>query len=85
MTSFGKVLGPAVLAAATLGFSAVSASAYIACSGDDCWHVHERYHYPASAGIVIHEDTWHWGPRAHFRWREHAGRGYWHGGEWHSW
>ncbi len=46
------------LAACLLAFSAPSASAAIACSGDVCWHVHEGYVYRPSPTIVIHPDYW---------------------------
>ncbi len=44
--------------ASLLAFSTASASAAIACSGDVCWRVHERYVYPPSPTIVIHPDYW---------------------------
>lgn len=72
-------------AAAGLSFAALatsSASAAIVCSGDDCWHTHSVYQYPTSAHIVVHEDNWRWGDHDHFRWREHEGRGFWHGDSW---
>jgi hypothetical protein len=74
-----RLLGAAV-AAAALAFSVVSASAYVACTGNVCWHVKERYNYPPSAGVIVHEDTWSPGPGITFR--EHTGRGYWHGDAW---
>jgi hypothetical protein len=48
----------------------------------DCWHTHSVYQYPTSAHIVVHEDNWRWGDHDHFRWREHEGRGFWHGDSW---
>jgi hypothetical protein len=76
--------------AATLGLGAFAlssgaASAAIVCNADgDCWHVHDRVAYPDTAGIVVHEDNWKWedGDHAKYRWHEHDGRGYWHGGTW---
>jgi hypothetical protein len=53
----GAAIGIGVLAA-----SAVTASAAVVCSGNVCWHTHERYEYPATAGVVVHEDDWKWGP-----------------------
>jgi hypothetical protein len=76
----GAAIGVGILAA-----SAVSASAAIVCSGNVCWHTHERYEYPASAGVVIHEDDWKWGPSEKFTFREHEGRGYWRGNSWTTW
>jgi len=66
-----------------LAVSGASASAYIACSGNTCWHVTERHDYPSHARVVIHEDNWRWGRNHHFR--EHEGRGYWRGNRWVGW
>ena len=76
----GAAIGVGVLAA-----SAVTASAAIVCSGNVCWHTHERYEYPATAGVVVHEDDWKWGPSEKYTFREHEGRGYWHGDTWTTW
>jgi hypothetical protein len=57
-------------------------SAAIVCQGHTCWHVHEAYDFPHEAGVVVHEDNWHWGPRERYSFREHEGRGYWRGGRW---
>jgi hypothetical protein len=83
MTPIGKSLLGAALGAGMLALSGVSASAAIVCSGNVCWHSHERFEYPARAGIVVHEDDWRAGPRITFR--EHEGRGYWHGQRWTQW
>jgi hypothetical protein len=77
-----KLLLGAALGAAAMALSATSASAYIACSGDACWHVKEHYSYPADSKVIVNEDSWKWGPSEHFTWREHAGRGYWRGDAW---
>jgi hypothetical protein len=78
-----KVLTAATIATTALVYSAVNASAAIVCSGNVCWHVTERYDYPPSAGIVIHEDTCRAGPGIAFR--EHEGRGYWKDDTWTDW
>jgi hypothetical protein len=80
-----KTLAGTALGAGLLAFSTISASAAIACSGNVCWHTHEAYTYPPEARIVVHEDNWRWGPHERFRFREHEGRGYWHGGRWTAW
>jgi hypothetical protein len=77
-----KALIGAAAGAAILALSSVSASAAIACSGDVCWHVKESYKYPAESKVIVHDDSWKWGPSEHFSWREHDGRGYWRGGAW---
>jgi hypothetical protein len=62
------------------GLIGVGILAFSACSGNVCWHVQERYSYPPSAGVVVHEDDWKAGPGITFR--EHTGRGYWKGDSW---
>jgi hypothetical protein len=78
-----RVLLGAAAGAAILASSAITASAAIVCSGNVCWHVHERYDYPPSAGVVIHEDDWRPGPSITFR--EHEGRGFWRDDRWEDW
>ncbi len=85
MTSYRKALLGAAAAAGLLAVSVASASAAIVCRGHVCWHTHEAYEYPATAGVIVHPDDWRWGAHAHFAWREHEGRGYWHGGRWVAW
>jgi hypothetical protein len=68
---------------ALLGMSSLSASARIVCNDDgDCWHVQDEYTYPPSVQLQIHPDTWRWKDKEHYVWKEHPGRGYWHGGAW---
>ncbi|HEX3754994.1 MAG TPA: hypothetical protein VHV26_07955 [Rhizomicrobium sp.] len=78
-SAFAALIGAGGLAATT-----TSASAYIACNrGGDCWHTHDRYHYPTGFGVVVHRDNWRWRDRGHhYRWHEHDGRGYWRNGLW---
>jgi hypothetical protein len=67
--------------AATVG----AANAAIVCDNNgNCWHVKDKYEYPPTAGIVVHEDDWKWKDEDHdrYRWREHEGRGYWRDGAW---
>ena len=85
MRLLGKTAAGAILGAGFLAASAVSTSAAIVCSGQVCWHTHESYDYPRDAGVVVHEDNWHWGPHERFTFREHEGRGYWHGDRWTTW
>jgi len=80
-----KILLGAALGAATLAASAFGASAAVVCNGPVCWHTHEAYDYPPAAGVIVHSDDWRWGPHEHYVWREHEGRGYWHGGHWVQW
>jgi hypothetical protein len=82
VTRLTKFMLGAAFGAGVLAFSGVGASAAIVCSGDGCWHTHEVYHYPAEAHVIVHSDGWRWGPRDHFAWREHEGRGYWRGDSW---
>jgi len=83
MTSVTKILLGATAGAAILASSVMTASAAIVCNGNVCWHVHERYNYPPSAGVIIHDDDWRAGPGITFR--EHPGRGYWRGDRWEDW
>jgi hypothetical protein len=80
-----KTFVGAALSAGFLIGSAVGASAAIACTGNVCWHTHDRFGYPADAGVVIHRDDWRWGPNDHYVFREHEGHGYWRGDNWISW
>jgi hypothetical protein len=77
-----KFLACAAIGAGMLAVSSVNASAAIVCSGNDCWHTRGSFRYPPSAHIIVHPDNWRWGRHEHFRWREHAGRGYWQGRRW---
>jgi hypothetical protein len=80
-----KLLAAAAIGSVAVSFSALNAAAAIACVGPVCWHSHEAYEYPATAGVVVHPDDWRWGPHEHYSWREHEGRGYWRGGRWTAW
>jgi hypothetical protein len=85
MTVLSKTLLAAATGAGILAPSTLGASAEIVCNGGVCSHTHARYDYPPSAGVVIHPDDWRWGPSEHYSWREHEGRGYWHGDRWMAW
>jgi hypothetical protein len=80
-----KFLSGTAISAGVIVASMSGASAAIVCQGHTCWHTHEAYDYPPRAGIVVHEDNWRWGPRERYVFREHEGRGYWHGGRWTTW
>ncbi|MEI9963607.1 MAG: hypothetical protein WDM92_01755 [Caulobacteraceae bacterium] len=78
-----KSLIAGAVAAAGVALAASSASAAIVCNAaGDCWHTHARYAYRPAWGLVVHPDSWRWGPADHFRWHEHRGRGYWRDGVW---
>lgn len=81
--SLRKILLAGAVGASALVLTAVGASAAIVCSGTVCWYTHEAYEYPASAGVIVHEDGWVPGPT--ITWREHEGRDYWRGDRWTSW
>jgi hypothetical protein len=84
----GKFLAPIALAglfAATLAATAQPSSAMIACNKlNECWHVREYYVYRPEYGVSVHPVNWRWKQHEHFRWHEHAGRGYWLNGIWVS-
>jgi hypothetical protein len=65
-----RMLCAAAISAAVIVTSTFSASAAIVCQGNVCWHTHEAYDFPHEAGVVVHEDNWHWGPHEKFRFRE---------------
>lgn len=85
MKAVSKILLGTAMGAALLAFSSVGASAAIVCTGDTCWHVQETYEYPSTAHVIVHPDDWRWGPSDHYVFREHEGRGYWHGDTWSNW
>jgi hypothetical protein len=83
MNTLGKITFAALISASVLGMTATSASALIVCNGEgECWHARATYAYRPEFGLVVHPDNWRWNEGEHFAWREHAGRGYWHGGAW---
>jgi hypothetical protein len=83
MKSSSKIAACALLGLATLAITAPAASAAIVCNGEgECWHVHRNYAYAPEFGVVVHPDNWRWGAGERYRWREHAGRGYWRNGAW---
>jgi opacity protein-like surface antigen len=51
-------------------------------AGTTCWHSVDRYDYPSGANVVVHPYDWRADNGANYAWREHPGRGYWHGNEW---
>jgi hypothetical protein len=70
---------------ALVAVSSVSASARIVCNEDgDCWHAQEDYTFPPGVHVEIHPDNWHWKEGERHDWKEHEGRGYWHGGKWEA-
>jgi hypothetical protein len=72
-----------VAGAGALVLSATAASAEIVCNDDgDCWHVREHVEYRPEFRLRVHPDNWRWAESDHYRWREHAGRGYWREGVW---
>lgn len=83
MNAVGNTLLATILGLVALSLSTAGASAAIACAADTCWHVHNTYHYPRAAHVVIHPNGWHWGPKVVIR--DHEGRGYWRGDHWVEW
>jgi hypothetical protein len=83
MNMRSNLVALALCAFGVLAFSSLNASARIICNNDgDCWHTHEDYAFPPGVHVEIHPDNWHWREGEHFVWKEHGGRGYWHGGHW---
>ncbi|MEO8927555.1 MAG: hypothetical protein ABI306_10385 [Caulobacteraceae bacterium] len=73
----------AVAAIGIVAATAPAASAYIACNRfHQCWHVHNRYSYPATVGIAVYPNTWRWNGSG-YRWvHDRDDRGYWGNGRW---
>ena len=82
MRALDKLVFGSLIGASMLALSAVAASAAIVCSDNACWHVKDAYDYPSEARVVVHKDDWKWGAADKYSWREHEGRGYWHGDRW---
>jgi hypothetical protein len=83
MKTLGKLAFVAAVCGGAMALSTGYASARIVCNDDgDCWHAPGGYDYPHGVGVVIHPDDWKWKEGDHYRWHEHEGRGYWHGGVW---
>ncbi len=80
--NLAKAASSVLVGVGMLAASSMAASAAIVCSGNVCWHTHERYQYPAESKVIIHEDNWRAGPQEKYTFREHEGRGYWKGDSW---
>jgi hypothetical protein len=85
MTTLSKAMIGAALGASVLAFSGAGASADVVCRDRVCWHTHEGYDFPHDSHVVVHSDDWRWGPKEHFVFKEHEGRGYWRGNHWVEW
>ena len=73
----------AASAVSLVGVSSLSASAAIVCDEDgNCWRIQQEYTFPPGAHVEIHPNDWRWKEGEHHAWKEHEGRGYWHGGQW---
>ena len=80
-----KILVSLLSGLGIMGLSSLNASAAVVCNSDgDCWHAHEAYTYPPTAGVIVHPDDWKWRDGERFVWKEHPGRGYWHGSTWQA-
>jgi hypothetical protein len=72
-----------LVGASALTLTATSVSAAIVCNDEgDCWHVRGQPTFKPELRLQIHPDNWRWSGSEHYRWREHEGHGYWHGGAW---
>ena len=78
-----NVVKIALVAAGALTLAATSASAEIVCNDEgDCWHIRGKVDYKPEFRLHVHPNSWKWGEKEHYRWREHEGRGYWRSGVW---
>ena len=83
MKIIGKVTFTVLLSASALTMVATNASARIVCNEDgDCWHAKTDYEYQPAFGLSVHPNDWKWKEGEKHAWREHEGKGYWHGGSW---
>ncbi len=83
MKKFATAAAALAIGVVSLAASTTVASAAVVCNRDgECWHVKNRYAYKPEFGIVVHPNGWRWGVNERYRWREHAGRGYWRNGVW---
>ena len=73
----------AVLGIGALAATTTAAEARIACNRfGDCWHVNDRYDYPATLGVRFYDDNWRYHHRGYHWLGDHDGRGYWRNGLW---
>jgi hypothetical protein len=77
--TLAALMGASALA---LGSSSASAARIVCNDEGDCWHVKSDFDYRPEFRLTIHHDNWRWKQGENYRWREHAGRGYWHGNTW---
>jgi hypothetical protein len=83
MHLLGKIAFAALVGGSAIAMTATGATARIVCNGEgDCWHPRGDFEFMPAFGLTVHPDNWHWRKDEHFAWREHEGRGYWHGGRW---
>ena len=83
MIKFQKFVLVGFIGAGALALASTGASARIICNTDgDCWHSPTNYEYRPEFRLTIHPDDWRWKANEKYRWREHEGRGYWHGDSW---
>ena len=72
-----------LVAGAAMALAATGASAEVACNGEgECWHVKGHANYKPEFKLQVHPDSWKWGEKEHYKWRDHEGNGYWRGGVW---
>lgn len=84
MKSTAKLAAAAIIGASALTFIASDAQAAIACNAfGECWRVRAGWRFPATAGIVVHPDSWRWRGGRRMVWRTgRPGRGFWRNGVW---
>jgi hypothetical protein len=78
----GTLTKAILVTASTLALAVSTASAEIVCNDEgDCWHA-KRSDYRPDLKLHIHPDNWKWSGSERYKWHEHEGHGYWHGGVW---
>ena len=83
MKKLGTTIFATVIGLASWRSTSTGASARVVCNEEgDCWHVKTDYQYRPEFHVTVHPDDWRWKEGENYRWHEHEGRGYWHGGTW---
>ncbi len=82
MKKMTKFVVAAMLAVSGAAMASAASAAVVCNAENECWHTKRAYTYHPEFGVTVHEDGWKWGASDHYKWREHAGRGYWRNGVW---
>jgi hypothetical protein len=83
MKTFSTITFAAMMGVSAVASISTNASAAIVCNEEgDCWHTQAEYTYQPAFSLSVHQNDWKWKEGEKHAWREHAGKGYWKGGNW---